>query len=161
MGKFTNPKQYQKIITPVSEEGRALRSPLFYGKGEKNALQAAFDDMVPRNERRDLIEKYKKWITKPLPWNPSFRDFSEMDELGLGEYLQNLAKIAARKSLVEKGKIGVWLPPGRWRPGENVIFPGVEKEWVRHPLARFQNEIGGTFASLLPLISMLRGQREE
>jgi len=174
IGKSTNPKLYEKIIKSASKGGEFLRPGWNKYGGppvstvrvppalldmtwrKKRALRAVFKDIVPRNERKELIKKYKLWLKNPRP-DPSFSSWSvEPDIMGF-------AREAARKSLAKEGKIGIYQPAGPWpwKHEEHLIFPGLEKEWVRHPLARFQNEIGGTFASLLPLISLLRGKREE
>ena len=161
IGKFTNPKLYEEIIKPFSLGGRFVRAPGFYNKGEKKTLQAMFNDMVPRNERRGLTKKYKRWLTHELPADWMRKGSSNYDEPALYQAMQKYARGAAQKSLAKEGKIGIYKPASAYWPEEHVIFPGLEKEWVRHPLARFQEEIGGTFASLLPLISLLRGKREE
>jgi len=171
IGKSTNPKLYEKIVKSASEGGEFLRPGWNKVGGppvstvrvppalldmtwrKKRALRAMFKDIVPRNERKELIKKYKLWLKNPRP-DPSFSSWSVEPDI------MEIAREAARKSLAKEGKIGIYQPAGLW-PEEHLIFPGLEKEWVRHPLARFQNEIGGTFASLLPLISLLRGQREE
>ena len=160
IGRFTNPKLYEEIIKPVSLGGRFVRAPGFYNKGEKKTLQAMFNDMVPKDERMGLTKKYKQWLTEELP-DSMRRGSSNYDEPALYQDLQKYARGAAQKSLAKEGKIGIYKPASEYWPEEHLIFPGLEKEWVRHPLARFQKEIGGTFASLLPLISLLRGQREE
>ena len=124
-----------------------------------------FRRVVPKKADRKIIKKEVDDYMWALKRDPSMTfDYDRSD-------MQRIIEKSIREKFIKQGKIGVSKKRGpmpstmsQWGkewPDEHTIFPGLEKEWVRHPLARFQKEIGGTFASLLPLISLLRGQREE
>ena len=134
-------------------------------KMERSLGGSDFRRVIPKAADRKIIKKEVD----------DFMLAAERDRSMTFDYnqsaMQRIIEKSIREKFIKQGKIGVSkergpMPSGlsRWGkdwPEEHVIFPGLEKEHVRHPFARFQNRIGGTFASLLPLISMLRGKREE
>ena len=149
-----------------------------YRKLKLPEWEATFRRIVPEKADRDMLTK----MWKKTGRGGGKKSSVKMDRFGnvkdFNFYSERAAQEATRKALAQRGKIGIHrpttkIPPGipsvakpgtylkGFYPEEHVLFPGLEKEWLRHPLARFQKEIGGTFASLLPLISLLRGKREE
>jgi len=137
----------------------------------KRQLKKMDDDykrFIPNKKLREQLEEQMKkgWMSHGEKLYDQWGTLTQVEAASkarsiVNDFIKRGAIKATEKSLRERGKIGVYKPGDKWWPEEHVIFPGLEKEWVRHPLARFQNRIGGTFASLLPLISMLRGKREE
>ena len=142
-----------------------------YRKSKLPEWEATFRRIVPKKADRDMLTK--KW--RKSDKKVGMDRFGDVKDFGF--YSERAAQKATREALAQRGKIGIHRPTtkipkapetakaGKGSRGsyleEHVLFPGLEKRWMRHPLAKFQNEIGGTFASLLPLISMLRGKREE
>jgi hypothetical protein len=142
-----------------------------YRKSKLPEWEATFRSIVPEKADRDMLTKMWRKSDKKVRMDR----FGDVKDFRF--YSERAAQKATRKALAQRGKIGIHRPTTKipkapetakagtfakgFYPEEHVLFPGLEKYWMRHPLARFQNEIGGTFASLLPLISMLRGKREE
>ena len=83
-----------------------------------------------------------------------------------GQLRKVMDKIGGLLPQVQKATLGRWKKRGysgyKGDPSvEAVIWPGEEKKVLRHVLADFLDEYGGITAGLLPLISLLRGKREE
>jgi hypothetical protein len=83
-----------------------------------------------------------------------------------GQLRKVMEKIGGLLPQVRKATLGRWKKRGysgyKGDPSvEAVIWPGEEKKVLRHVLADFLDEYGGITAGLLPLISLLRGKREE
>jgi len=90
-------------------------------------------------------------------------------QLGSGysyQLLKVLEKLGRGLPQIRKAALERWKKRGysgfRHRGSlEANIWPGEEKKVLRHLLADFKEEYGGLTVGLLPLISMLRGKREE
>ena len=83
----------------------------------------------------------------------------------------------SRPSLDEAWESAVMDLAGEGYTGVKQMLPAIGRGWsskdrleyalwndledIRHPLAQFENPMKGIFGGLLPLISLLRGQREE
>ena len=164
-------------VTPIGRGGERWKtgvdgwpvSPLPpLTKRELKKMDDDYKRFIPEKRTRESLELKMK-----AGWNPRgeklYDQWGSLDDIEkaskarstVNDFIKRVSIKATEKSLRKRGKIGVYKPGDNYWPEEHVIFPGLEKEWVRHPLARFQKRIGGTFASLLPLISMLRGKREE
>jgi len=149
----------------------------FPGRSEiKRKLRQSFD-RAWEGHPDEVLDVIKQYDLHP--------NFKNLDEFGRPERIKFFENVAVQlgseysnqlRKVMEK--MGVLLPKirkatlERWKKRgysgykgdpsvEAVIWPGEEKKVLRHLLADFKEEYGGLTAGLLPLISMLRGKREE
>ena len=143
-----------------------------YGRGQDLLDVIERYNLLPKHLRPTANELFtgKHLLTGVGPSPDKIKFFEDVARQFGSEYSGQLRKVMEKMGgvlpQVRKATLERWKKRGYSGFKENpsqeaVIWPGEEKKVLRHILADFKEEYGGLTAGLLPLISLLRGKREE
>ena len=158
---------------PGRSEYKKGRIGNFGNRGADDVLDVITEyNLLPRRVRA-IDRAMNRLSTEPFSKGPApdkIKFFENVaHQLGSeysGQLRKVMEKIGGLLPQVRKATLERWKKRGysgyKGDPEvEAIIWPGEEKKVLRHVLADFQEEYGGITAGLLPLISLLRGKREE